>query len=458
MLTPQKLERATEWLCQRGVYVVVLSRFTPGLRLPTYVAAGMLKTRFWTFAVYFLGAAVLWTPVLVGGAAVLGKRLPHVALVGPLLLAVAAPWRKVLASKRFWQMRRRATGWIRRKTRWEFWPPWLAYLPVAPYILYLGIKHRSLTLFTAANPGIASGGFTGESKSRILAQLPQVPDFTTISGSLAPGDRLPIAKAFMEDRALSYPIVLKPDVGERGTGVAIARCEDEVRRYLENATQDTILQRYSGGLEFGVFYYRYPRQAQGYILSITRKLFPEVVGDGRATMTELVLRDNRAVCMAKAYLANSPDRIPEAGEHVRLVELGSHCRGAIFLDGGDLESEGLRHAIEAAAQSHPGFYLGRFDLRAASIAELQAGRFDILELNGVSAEPTHIYDPAVNIVEAYRVMFEQWRIAFEIGALNRKEGVTPMSLGALVRMVRSRSETPSSELTSSRLCTAPERL
>ena len=293
---------------------------------------------------------------------------------------------------------------------------------MAPYVLYLGLKHRSLTLFTAANPGIASGGFAGESKSRILAQLVQVPDFTLISGSLALDDRFRIAKEFMQDRQLTYPVVLKPDVGERGTGVAIVRGDTEIRRYLEDATRDTIVQRYVGGLEFGVFYYRYPGHQWGRIFSITQKLFPEVTGDGHSTLTDLVLRDERAVCLANTYLEKSRDRIPEAGERVRLVELGSHCRGAIFLDGARLETEGLRARIEAVAQSHAGFFFGRFDIRTETVADLQAGRFHVLELNGVSAEPTHIYDPAVSVLEAYRVMFRQWRIAFEIGAINRVAG------------------------------------
>jgi hypothetical protein len=77
-----------------------------------------------------------------------------------------------------WQTRRRLIGWVRRKTHWEFWPPWVAYIPLIPYLLYLGLKYRSLTLFTAANPGIPSGGFAGESKSRILKNLGSVPAFT----------------------------------------------------------------------------------------------------------------------------------------------------------------------------------------------------------------------------------------------------------------------------------------
>jgi membrane protein DedA with SNARE-associated domain len=445
ILTPQKLDRASEWLSERGASVVILSRFTPGLRLPTYVAAGLLKTRFWTFAAYFFVAATLWTPVLVGAAAVLGKSLPHMTFLGPALLLVAAPWRKILRDRPPWHTRRRAIGWMRRKTRWEFWPAWLAYIPVAPYILYLGLKHRSLTLFTAANPGIPSGGFAGESKSGIMTQLIHVPDFTLIAASLACDDRFQAARTFMQTRQLSYPVVLKPDMGERGTGVVIVRSDDEVRRYLEGATRDTIVQRYAGGLEFGVFYYRYPGQPRGRIFSITRKLFPEVTGDGRSTLTDLVLRDDRAVCLANIYLAKSRDRIPAAGERVRLVELGSHCRGAIFLDGAGLETEGLRAAIESVARSHPGFFFGRFDVRAETVADLQAGRFHVLELNGVSAEPTHIYDPAVSVVEAYRVMFRQWRIAFEIGAMNRDAGVAPMPLRDLLRMVRSGRAMPSGD-------------
>lgn len=438
LLSDEKLDRASQWLAKRGAGVVILSRFTPGLRLPTYIAAGLLRTRFWTFALYFLLASVLWTPALVGASAVLGRSLPCEALFLPVLLLAGATRCRSPLAQPLWHTRRRAVGWLRRKTRWEFWPPWLAYLPVAPYILYLGLKHRSLTLFTAANPGIPSGGFVGESKSCILANLTCVPDFTLIPISLVPDARCTAALEFISDRRLSYPVVLKPDVGERGTAVAIARDAKEVRLYLETATGDTILQKYAGGLEFGIFYYRYPGNEKGRIFSITEKRFPEVVGDGRSTVADLVLRDERAVCLANIYLARFRDEIPAAGERIRLVEIGSHCRGAIFLDGARLETAELRAAIDAVAQSHPGFFFGRFDVRAATIRDLQAGRFEVLELNGVSSEATHVYDPSVSLLRAYRVMFGQWRMAFEIGAMNRQAGYEPMRPGELLRLVRSR--------------------
>jgi len=47
----------------------------------------------------------------------------------------------------------------------------------------------------------------------------------------------------------------------------------------------------------------------------------------------------------------------------------------------------------------------------------------IVELNGVTSEATHIYDPKLSLFGAYRVLFEQWRIAFEIGYLNRTRGI-----------------------------------
>jgi membrane protein DedA with SNARE-associated domain len=400
-----KLDAASRWMADRGATVVLLSRFTPGLRLPTYLAAGILQTRFWTFNSYFLIAAMIWTPLLVGSAVLFGKVSP------------AAPYAMAVAML-LWHSR----GRLARYARWEFWPPWLAYLPVIPYLLWLAMKHRSLTLFTAANPGIPSGGFVGESKSAILAHLPRVPEFRVVQ----PGESIDVAE---------FPVVLKPDVGERGTGVSIARTPDDVRRYLTAARTATIVQKYVSGLEFGVFYIRRPNEPNGRIFSITEKRFPEVIGDGRSTLRDLVLRDRRAARIAAVYLQRDPDRVPAAGERVSLVEIGSHCRGAIFLDGAGHETPQLSAAIDAVAQCHPGFYFGRFDLRAPGLADFQAGRFSVLELNGVSAEATHIYDPAISIWEAYRTIFRQWRLAFEIGAANRAAGARPLTVADFARIV-----------------------
>jgi len=74
-VSPARLEEATKWLERRGAVVVFISRFTPGLRLPTYLAAGLLRSNFWAFTGYFLLAAAIWTPLLVGGTALLGQQV-----------------------------------------------------------------------------------------------------------------------------------------------------------------------------------------------------------------------------------------------------------------------------------------------------------------------------------------------------------------------------------------------
>ncbi|MBY0503074.1 MAG: VTT domain-containing protein [Bryobacteraceae bacterium] len=419
-IPPAKFEAASSLLSKEGFSVVLLSRFTPGLRLPTYVAAGLFRCSAAAFAGYFLLAALVWTPVLVLFAAYAAKSLLAAAAAAFLL------WR---ISRNF-ELRRRAIGFLKRKIQWEFWPVWAAYLPLAPYLLFLAVRHRSLTLFTAANPGIESGGFAGESKSEILRKLSSIPhavaEFRVVRSA---AEALPFAT--------EYPLVLKPDAGQRGSGVSIVHSERELREYTW--TGDIILQRYVPGCEFGVYYVRYPHEAAGRIVSITEKRFPQVTGDGLRTVRELILEDPRAVCLAETYLSSCKvplDEVPARARRIPLVEIGSHCRGAVFLNGIHLHTEALAAQVDRIAKAHPGFHLGRFDVRAPSLEAFQRGEFQVIELNGVTAEPTHIYDPEVSLFAAYRAMAAQWRMACEIGAMHRADGVLPMSLGELIRLIR----------------------
>jgi hypothetical protein len=107
------------------------------------------------------------------------------------------------------------------------------------------------------------------------------------------------------------------------------------------------------------------------------------------------------------------------------------------LDGSRWITPALNSSIDRISRAHPEFYLGRYDVRAESVEALQRGEFWVIELNGVSAEATHVYDPGVSLREAYRVMRQHWRTAFEIGAINRARGFPPMRLADLLRLVLS---------------------
>jgi RimK-like ATP-grasp domain len=338
---------------------------------------------------------------------------------------------------------RRMIGRCKRLLRWEFWPPYLFYPPVVAYIVYLGIKFRSWTLFTAANPAIPAGGFVGESKYEILQHLekagPWLPCSTLLPAG-EPAQRLAQAENFMSQHGLQFPAVLKPDAGQRGSGVAVVRSPEQLRQYLSHSSFPAMLQEYVPGEEFGVFYYRYPGKGRGRVFSVTEKRMPVLWGDGKRTLEELILADDRAVCMSDFYLRKNSERsqqVPAAGESVQLVEIGTHCRGAIFLDGSDTITPALEEAIDRIARSCDGFFFGRFDIRVPSRQHFMAGRnMKIVELNGVTSEATHIYDPKLSLFDAYRVLFQQWRIAFEIGDLNRTRGVRPASVADLLNAAR----------------------
>jgi membrane protein DedA with SNARE-associated domain len=225
LLSPERVEASTRWFSERGPWVILGSRFMPGARLPTYFAAGLLRAGFWRFLGWFALAVALWTPILVGLSVVLGTVMldyfeifRRYALVG-LVAVVAAIYlvAKVLPELFTRLGRRRLLGAWRRRTRWEFWPRWVFYPPVVLWVLSLGVRYRCLTLFTAANPGMPDGGFLGESKLDILDHLDPaaVAPYRRLSVEASPMDRLAVVDDFRRERP-EEPVVLKPDVGQRG--------------------------------------------------------------------------------------------------------------------------------------------------------------------------------------------------------------------------------------------------
>jgi hypothetical protein len=340
-----------------------------------------------------------------------------------------------------WRRRRLLdSSWV-RLSRWEFWPPWAAYAPVLCYVIGLAARHRSLTVFTAANPAIPAGGFIGESKIDILRGLgpASVARSLFLEGTLPAATRIERVEAFLSSLERQFPVVVKPDQGERGSGVIVARTREALHARLAHTPVDTIVQEYVPGVEFGVFYVRRPGESRGRILSITEKRLPSVIGDGRRTLEELILEDPETIGMARFHLRQHADclrDVPLLDKVVSLGDCGSHCRGARFYDAGALLTPALEQAIDSIAARFDGFYFGRFDLRVPSREAFTRGEgITILELNGVTSEVTHIYDPGVSLIEAYRALCEQWRLAFEIGAGNAARGARVWSLAELIGLV-----------------------
>jgi hypothetical protein len=437
------LKKSAKWFENRGPVIIFVTRFLPGSRLPTYFTAGVIRAGFLMFATFFLLAAIVWTPLLVGIAKILGTHLiSYFAIyrdyafwgfIGALLGITFII--KIIIPLFSFKGRRLLLSRYRQLVNWEYWSPIILYFPVFTYVIYLGIKYRCMTLFTAANPAIPDGGFVGESKTDILHLFKEeghVARFSLIPGSMDDQLKIEQADRFIQKYELTFPVVLKPDVGQRGQGVKIIRDCDQMQKYLSNSTRDIIVQEYVYGREFGVFYYRHPRETEGEIFSITSKELLEITGDGESTIEQLILEDDRAVNLATYHLSENEERlleVPEQGEKVVIVELGTHARGAFFKDGNRHITSELKKSMNSICNAVDGFYFGRFDIKVPSVKELEQGKsLKIIEINGVTSESTNIYDSKYTFWAAQKVLRKQWELAFEIGEKNRGfgAGTTPL--------------------------------
>ena len=70
------------------------------------------------------------------------------------------------------------------------------------WVAWLALKHRGVSLVTAVNPAIPTGGFVGESKAQILAMLQAVdaplPADLTLDADATPSERLALVDAFLD--------------------------------------------------------------------------------------------------------------------------------------------------------------------------------------------------------------------------------------------------------------------
>ena len=446
------IEEASAWLRRRALVVVLISRFLPGSRLPTCLAAGILRTSLLKFCFYFALAVAIWTPAFVGLNALLGReaverfggRLPGGLLAAALALALLIFGVRTFVLPLFtWRGRRLWRGRLLRIRHWEFWPMWAFYPPLALYILWQGLRRGNLTTFTAINPAMPLGGLLGESKSDILDDLAEIGEALPAWRRLLPGSgerRLAALKQFIEDENLSYPAVLKPDTGERGRGIAVAHSEAEAIAFFEATPGPALVQEYVAGEEYGVFWARHPGRRDGHVFSITHKVRPTVTGDGASTLERLILFDPRAVAIAHVYRREHPQaakRVPDAGEVVELTEVGAHSRGTIFLDANDLHTPELERAINTISTAYDGFDFGRFDIRVPTAEALQRGEgLKVLEVNGVTSEATHMYDPRNGFFAAHAILRRQWAMAFELATERIRAGARPATVGEILRAVR----------------------
>ena len=313
---------------------------------------------------------------------------------------------------------------------WEYWPMWLVYFPASLYFIYLSVKARSFFFFSAANPSIETGGMFFESKWSIFQLMPR--EYFPPTIFVETTDTLSSIIKEMHAAGIDFPIIAKPDRGERGWCVKKIASPNELEWYRKNTPVPFLIQSYCNyPIELSVFYYRNPVSEKGVLTSVTFKKLLSVTGDGISTIDELIRRHDRAFLQYHRLKLNGQidfNKILGKEEDEVLVPFGNHALGAMFQDYTHIIDDALTNTFDNISKQIDGFYFGRFDLRCTGIEDLKMGKnIAILELNGAGAEPAHIYNPGFSFFKAQLVIIKHYKMMYQAAIENHKMGVPFMS-------------------------------
>ena len=454
--------------------LVALGRFIPGFVFVAFVACGWARVSLARFTVASLLVSAVYLAVMLYLVATFGDALDdHMGLwTWPLLLALlgagafarsrilafggaAAPSEETAPPVKTVGLAALApaapiAARARQFASAERIPPVLFRLPLALHWIALAVRHRGLTLPCLANPGLATGGLWGESKAECLravamGQRGALADFvvmrrradaSTLSFDHARALRL------IADAGLRFPLVAKPDIGRHGHGVRLIDDAAALRRYLERfpGGAKLILQRYVAWAGEAVAHYARMPGETGRILSLTLRTCPHVIGDGAATLRDLIVRDRRLRGRSALYLGHDPshlghdrvalDRVPDAGEIVRLALIGSRRGGARQRDASDVVTPALAAWVAAIVDGMPEVHYVRLGLRFGSLDALARGEdVVVLDIGGIGGDADDAWDPALPLREAWRRQLARQRLLFALGARNRARGCEPLDAG-----------------------------
>lgn len=320
----------------------------------------------------------------------------------------------------------------------EFWPAWAVHLPMYLLGIYWGIRLRNLNYFQAVNPTLENGGLFNYSKFDSMLDFAEENIPKSVLSHPPHHFHELLEKASKNE--IRFPMILKPNIGERGRGVQKITNQIDLGLYLEAfKNESVILQEFiSKKEEFGVFLIKNPESGQLSIPSITQKIPLQVIGNGVDSVQKLAENHPRV----RRYFQEIPEAlleiIPEKNEILQLSHKGNHCKGALFLDRSDLISSKVLKAFEQICLPLSGFYYGRFDVKVESAADLEDPfAVSVLEVNGANAEPIHIYSPGNSYLASLKIVATFFAEMAKIAKFNLKSMLVKPSFSALQRSFHS---------------------
>lgn len=329
----------------------------------------------------------------------------------------------------------RKTTWI-RLFHYEFWPFWVFYIPAYFYYFFLAIKSRKWVYFSVLNPCMNFGGAFLSSKNKALQNIPKewVPKTLLVN----PEEDFSRIKKGLQKEKIKFPLIVKPDMGERGKGVEIIPELSDLENHIAGLPKEPyLIQEYiEYPLELGILFY-WDLEGKPQISSIGSKSFCHVIGNGKDPFKALVKKNPRLatrIPLLEKRFKKEWETILPKDKHLLIEPIGNHNRGTTFLDGRNYYSKELLDWTANCARQIPGFDYGRFDIKIKDKNAFKRKKnIKIMEVNGVNSEPIHIYDPNYSIWNAYRDIFFQMKIIFDLSQKRLKKEYPTQSLYAFLK-------------------------
>ena len=321
-----------------------------------------------------------------------------------------------------------------RLTHWEKWDYRVKYYLLSPWWLLYCLRARSLWWFTASNPSLTFGGFEGETKMEMYADLPPGSFPKTIR--IDPSMNAEEAMQKVLHKGFDFPFVVKPDAGMMGFMFRKVSSPGQFENYHgEIGCPYLVQEMINYPLEISVFYYRFPGNNRGTITGFLRKESMQVTGDGYSKLLELMKRDSMAKFRLKELRSKHSgmlDTVLPAGQTYILSFARNLSRGGKLVSMSHEIDEKLLAVFDRISLYKNCFFYGRYDILCTTIEDLKEGRnYSILEFNGAGAEPHHVYGMGNNLFQAQRILLKHWSILFKISVMNRRRGIAfwPYSKG-----------------------------
>ncbi len=320
---------------------------------------------------------------------------------------------------------------------YEFWSPRIFE---APFYAYLGVQCLlnavSIKTLAKANYCMDHGeiGIGSKYESQMSFNQEYFLPTALVKDNLSVDAKREFILKFIEEHG--YPVILKSDVGCVGKGICKISSLEDLDEKVPLLMGNYMLQKYTSyPFECGVFYIR--RNGVPKITGINKKHFPTVIGNGRDNLLTLAKNHYRYTHHWHSFLQYvDTQQIPADGESVRLSFIGSHTLGCKFTDDMNLFTPELEKAIFKVFEDQPGFNFGRVDVKCESEEAFKAGKFVVIEVNGVASLPTHMFDPKFKITEAYKIFFEHGKYLVKIAREHKNKPMNLLSYREIMDKVK----------------------